>query len=95
MTPESFSASGARKQAEDRAAHLEEGDALGNAGVPRQAHLLVEAYRPVEIVDGNGDDGYAGFHYSPFHSGLRLSMKAPMPSSASRAIMFSTITCEA
>ena len=33
--------------------------------------------------------------YRPSHFGSRLPMKAPMPSSASRASMFSTITAEA
>ena len=55
----------ARKQAENRAAHLEEGDAVGDAGVAGQAHRLVEAHGAVEIVGGDGDDGDARFHPTP------------------------------
>ena len=86
----------ARPQSEDQPAHLEEGDAIGDRLAAFEAHRLVERDRTVEIVDAKRNDRDARLHgHSPVHSGLRLSMKAPMPSSASRAIMFSTITREA
>ena len=41
------------------------------------------------------DGRWQGGAYSSCHCGARFSMKAPMPSSASRVSMFSTITFEA
>src|SRR5262245_3451822 len=44
---------GAREEAKNGAAHLEEGDAVGDPGMALKAHRLVEAYRAVEIVSSD------------------------------------------
>ncbi len=55
------------------AAHLEEGDAVGDALVALQPHRLVEGDGAVEIVDADRDDRDARFHrYSPVHFGIAL-----------------------
>ena len=84
----------ARTQAENHAAHLEKGNAVRDSGMSLQAYSLIKANGTIQIIRRDRDDGDAGFHQDPLHSGARFSMKAAIPSFASSANRFSTITLD-
>ena len=68
-------------------------EASGHTTGPRKGFAQAGNRCPSPI--GVEDMLFGIMRYLSSQAGVRLSMKAPMPSSASRASMFSTMTLEA